>query len=134
MDVWLTYDEAARRLGIKPDSVRRRATARKWAKKPGNDGRTLVLIPSSALPEQAMAIGTDIPPVIATDIPPDIPMIHPEVSALREELASVKSALIGVQDRLKDAQADRDRLATLLEKALEPKDGFWARIFGHRSS
>ena len=31
--IFMTYDDAAKRLGIKSDSVRRRAAARKWQKK-----------------------------------------------------------------------------------------------------
>ena len=30
--IFMTYDDAAKRLGIKSDSVRRRAAARKWQK------------------------------------------------------------------------------------------------------
>jgi hypothetical protein len=33
-----------------------------------------------------------------------------------------------LRDRLTDTQADRDRLATLLEKALEPRPGLLDRI------
>lgn len=42
---WLTYAQAAERLGLSPEAVRHRARRAGWRTMPGNDGRTLVLIP-----------------------------------------------------------------------------------------
>src|SRR5208283_4359429 len=42
---WLTYADAAVRLGVTPEAARRRAIRGKWARMPGNDGRTLVGVP-----------------------------------------------------------------------------------------
>lgn len=42
---WMTYAEAAISLGIKPESVKRQARAKKWPRMLGNDGRALVKIP-----------------------------------------------------------------------------------------
>lgn len=56
----LTYKEAAKKLNIKADSVRRRARNRNWHRVRGNDGITLVAIPSHLLPE-------DVPEDITTD-------------------------------------------------------------------
>lgn len=39
----MTYAEAAERLGIKPDSVKRRARSRRWPRRVGNDGAARVL-------------------------------------------------------------------------------------------
>lgn len=116
---WLTYDEAADRLGILADSVRRRAAARKWPRRKGNDGRARVGIPRDIIP--------DIIPAPTPVITPDNP---DESGRLRTELAAAQAKVEGLEARLADTQAERDRLAGLLEKALETRSGFFARIFG----
>ena len=118
-EIWLTYDEAAARLGILPDSVRRRAAARKWARRLGNDGRARVRIPDDALPP-------DVTPDVRGDVTPAL--TPDELNDARVELAALRAELAGVRDRLADTRADRDRLAALLEKALEPRPGFLERI------
>lgn len=116
--VWLTYDEAAGRLHIKPDSVRRRAAARKWPRRVGNDRLARVGIPRSVIP--------DATPVTIPDITPDNP---DESGHLHIDLAAAQARIEGLEARLSDTQAERDRLAALLEKALEPQPSFFGRIF-----
>ena len=41
----MTYAEAAAFLGIKPESVKRQARAKRWPRMLGNDGRALVKVP-----------------------------------------------------------------------------------------
>ena len=48
--VWLTLDEAAERLGIGRESVRRMARRKRWAKQPGNDGRPRIAVPIERVP------------------------------------------------------------------------------------
>lgn len=121
-EIWLTYDEAAARLGILPDSVRRRAAARKWPRRRGNDGRARVRIPTDALPP-------DVTPDVRRDVTPDLaPDTSVELNEARVEISALKAELAGVRDRLADTQADRDRLAALLEKALEPRPGLIERL------
>ena len=115
---WLTYDEAAERLQIKPDSVRRRAAARKWARRMGNDGKARVRIPDDA-----------IPPDVRGDVTPArTPDMSEELNGARTEIATLRAELAGVRDRLSDTQADRDRLAGLLERALEPRPSLLERL------
>lgn len=117
-ELWLTYEEAAKRLHIKPDSVRRRAAARKWSRRLGNDGLARVRIPTDAIPPD---VGGDVTPARTPDT-------SEELNAARVELSGLRAELAGVRDRLTDAQANRDRLAALLEKALEPRPGLLERI------
>ena len=49
--VWLSYHDLADRLGIKPASAKRRAIERKWPKRRGNDGRSLVAVPREIIDE-----------------------------------------------------------------------------------
>lgn len=117
-ELWLTYEEAAKRLRILPDSVRRRAAARKWGRRMGNDGRARVRIPDDALPPD---VGGDVTP----SLPPDASV---ELKEAQVELAALRAELAGVRDRLSDTQTDRDRLAALLEKTLEPRPGLLERL------
>lgn len=117
-ELWLTYEEAAERLNIKPDSVRRRAAARKWARRLGNDGRARVRIPDDALPPDVRG---DVTPALSPDV-------SAELNEARVEIATLRAELAGVRDRLTDTQADRDRLAGLLEKSLKPRSGLLERL------
>lgn len=57
---------------------------------------------------------------------------RPETGHVREELAAARAEIAGLRDRLTDTQAERDRLAALLERALEPRPGakgLLARLF-----
>lgn len=114
--VWMTYDEAGRRLGIKSDSVRRRAASRKWPKRIGNDGLARVGIPADIIP--------DAPPALHPENPD-------ESGSIRERLAAAESKIQGLEIRLSDTQAERDRLVRLLEQSLEARTvpGFFSNLF-----
>lgn len=112
--IWLTYDEAAKRLGILPDSVRRRAASRKWPRRVGNDRLARVGIPRSIIPESTPAHTPDDPD---------------ESGRLREDLAAAKARIEGLEARLADTQAERDRLTRLLEQTLDRRPGIWSRLF-----
>ena len=113
-EIWMTYDEAAERLRIKPDSVRRRAASRKWPRRQGNDGKARVRIPPEAVPD----ITPDVTPARIPD----------DIAEIRTENAALKTEISGLKDRLKDTQEERDRLSGLLEKALQPRPGLIERI------
>lgn len=111
--IFLTYDQAAERLGIKPDSVRRRARSRKWPRRQGNDGRTMVGIPPDVL-------APDNPPG-----PPPGPPTDPGSAELRVEVRMLR-------ERLDEVREDRDRWRDQAERlASEPRPvvGFLARLF-----
>jgi hypothetical protein len=44
-EVWLTYAQAGERFGLTSDAIRMRARRRGWRSQPGNEGRTLILVP-----------------------------------------------------------------------------------------
>lgn len=126
-EIWLTYNEAAKRLGIKPDSVRRRAAARKWPRRQGNDGLARVRIPTDVI----RTVSPDATPALTPDVTPDAS------GAIREELAEAKATIAGLEARLKDAHNDRDawreraqKLDDRLAEALKPRPGFFDRLLG----
>ena len=54
----LTYAELGELLGIEPESAKRRAVRHGWRRVPGNEGRTLVAVPMTALPVRPAPPGT----------------------------------------------------------------------------
>jgi len=85
----LTYADAAKKLGIKVDSVRRRARNRNWKRIKGNDGLTLVGVPREIIP---------------TDVLPDIHADNPTDKADTDLI--VKNAVLETENRmLKEANA-----------------------------
>ena len=124
---FMTYEDAAKLLRIKPDSVRRRAASKRWPKQRGNDRKARVGIPVDIIPD---------------GIPALTPAIIPDEVALREELAATKQALARMEGqaeattaRLVDLAADRDAWKAQAERlASEPRTvapvSLWSRIFG----
>lgn len=125
--IFFTYDEAAKRLGIKPDSIRRRASARRWPKKMGNDGLARVGIPTTIIP--------DAIPEITPEITPDNYSIREELAKTKEALARAEGYAEATASRLIDLAADRDAWkaqAERLASEARPAVGvsIWSRIFG----
>ena len=111
--VFLTYEEAATRLRIKPDSVRRRARARKWPRQVGNDGLTRVGVPSGLL-EPDKTPGT--PPGAPPGPPPDT-----EAAELRVENRFLR-------EQVKELREERDRWRTQAERLSEPRPSFFEGV------
>lgn len=122
---WLTYAEASERLGIKPESVKRRARSRKWPRRVGNDGAARVLVPFERLEDARTESREDA----SAQIPPDTETLE---RAIRAEARADAAEVM-----LKEARDDRDRWRGIAESlASQPKPaevrGFWSRIFGPR--
>lgn len=119
-DLWMTYAEAGERLGIKPESVKRRARLKAWPKRIGNDGLARVQVP-----------GMTDPPDHPVDGPPDesppksVP--NPPADDTRERLASAETEVRLLRERVEDLTTERDRLLTLLEAR---PVSFWSRLLG----
>lgn len=120
---FLTYDDAATRLGIKADSVRRRARARKWPRRSGNDGLALVGVPNELL------IADNAP-----DDTPDHPPGPPPGAPADVRIAELNVEVKLLRDQLEDLRADRDAWRAQAERlASESRPiGLFAKIFGRR--
>ena len=129
-DDWKTYAEAGAALGIKPESVKRRARAKHWPKIVGNDGLARVKIPD--LPHTGE---------IRPDTPEDTPSLaSPPNPPLGERLAAAETEIRLLRERLTDLTTDRDALRDALARAaashpqtvppvLEVRRSLWARLF-----
>lgn len=114
---WLTYAEAAQRLGIKIDSVKRRARSRRWPRRTSNTGVVQVEIPADVLPDASADVRSDTlpdnhPPIRADDPPPSA---HAEAEAQRARADALA-------EQVKDLRTERDRLLTIIENQSRPVD------------
>lgn len=116
---FMTYAEAARRLGIAPASVKRQAARRSWPKRQSNDGRVMVGIPVDRL-------SSDGPFDCRGDSQADGPPspVHAQIARLEAELAGIRELLGAERRRAETAESDRDRWHAL---AIRP---WWKRLVG----
>jgi hypothetical protein len=112
---WLTYREAARALGMSPESLRARARREHWRKTLGNDGKALVLVP----PDTAC-----IPAASREDEPPaSRPVVRPHpgrdtaLSDLVARLAAAQTELVETSGRLGVAEGTVATLKETLAKS-----------------
>ena len=115
LNEWLTYEEAANRLGIKADSVRRQARAKKWARRKMNDGVVQVEVPGGRLEDRR----EDNPPAqSAPDLTPD--------QAARLAAAEVRADL--AEKHAEEIREDRDKWRDMAQRLSEPRSIF-DRVF-----
>jgi hypothetical protein len=88
---WTTYDEAAVRLGISSDAVRRRAARGRWARTLGNDGLARIQVPDDVSAPRGGNVGGDTAPL---------------VSALEGHIATLKTELASEKERSERAAAE----------------------------
>lgn len=125
----LSYEELAAKLSITPDSARKLARRRRWARKVGNDGKTRVEVPVDRLDADS-DVPRDSPRVIPPDSPPDVlPPVPPDETALviarlEVEVAGLKALVAAERGRADAAVADRDRWHAM---AVRP---WWKRLAG----
>lgn len=118
---WLTYVEAAERLGIKTDSVKRRARARHWPRRTTNSGLVQVAIPADALPDDRPDIRTDDPPTILPENP--LPSAPDQLHKYAIEAAMQRARADALSEQITDLKTERDRLLTIVESyASRPVD------------
>ena len=122
--VWMTYREAGDRLGIKTDSVRRRAASRKWERRPGNDGKTRVGIPAHVIPDNTREVTPDNPDT-SPDITPD--SISVELAEARADVARLEGQADGLRQQIDDLREDRDRWHAV---ATAPRQSWINRLRG----
>lgn len=130
---WLTYADAAARLGIKTDSVKRRARARRWNRRTRNDGIVEICIPGDALPEHRPDNPPDIPDAIRPEDPP-LETLQDRAEAAEREAAAQTARADALAEQIADLRTERDRLLTIIENGSRPARpvGIFDRLFGRR--
>lgn len=111
---WLTYTEAATRLGIKPESVKKRAIRRGWPRQAGNDGLARIRLPDD-LP------ALSVPGPVAGHAAPDTTR-DTTGDDTRERLAAAETEIRLLRERLTDLTADRDALREALALAASHRE------------
>ena len=112
---WLTYKEAAERLGSTPEAIRYRAIRGKWPRTRGNDGRARVQIPEEPNPVRTPSAprahgGSDQALVHA---------LEAHVETLKGEIATLKVQLAAAEARDAQHVAQLAAEQAKTEKAIE---------------
>ena len=121
---WLSYNDMAKALGITPDSARRLVARKRWPRQQGNDGRTLVAVPSERLPpDNAPDASPDDPSDTRGDFTPDIPpAVAPDVSGvltvLTRHIERLEAELAAAVSE-RDVERTRAAQGAVLEAVLE---------------
>src|SRR3982751_491048 len=111
--VWLTYAELGDRLGISPASAKRRANRRKWSKRIGNEGLSLVAVPVEVL--EAGSRGRDVAGDDTEDDAGDDPSDYRLLAEyLKTELQEAKATVLTIRADLRTAEREA---ATARERA-----------------
>jgi chromosome segregation ATPase len=112
---WLTYAEAAARLGVTSDALRRRAFRRNWARRQGNDGRTRVLLPDDLLSASPTCAGDDRPNTSGL-MSALVDTLTTENTRLVAQLATAESRTTAAEARAAAAEAGRDKADARADK------------------
>src|SRR5215471_10489621 len=105
---WMTYGEAAVRLGVTPEAVRRRAFRSQWARQPGNDGRTWVRVPDDAPVTRSPTALPDTPALVLA-LEAHIATLKTDIERLTAELAGERTGRQADQEHAAARQADQEQ-------------------------
>jgi len=124
---YMRYDEAAKRLKIKVESVRVMARRYRWPKHKGNDKRTLVGVPvdriNRAITNTGIDIGADTG--IAPETSNTVHELQKQVAVLATELKHTVEKVTSLEKRCSDLQQDRDAWHEQAQKLAEKKRFWW---------
>jgi hypothetical protein len=119
---WLTYKEAAARLGSTAEAIRYRAIRGRWPRMRANDGRAKIQIPDDPNPVRTPSAprangGSDTS--LAHALESHINTLRGENDVLKQQLATVEIRLLAADARTAaaDARSDAADAALLEERA-----------------
>jgi hypothetical protein len=115
---WLTYGEAAARLGVSIDAIRRRAARGHWARMAGNDGRARIRLPDD-LPIRRLDAAQDDTPTLVRVLEDHVATLKADIARLTAELADERERAGEAEARLREETARADQAVAELagEKA-----------------
>jgi hypothetical protein len=105
---WLTYAEIGKRFGLGTEAARTRVRRLGWRTQPGNDGRTLVLVPEDV----DLRPAGDRPVRPDKDRGLDRPVTEAMTDLLDGALASLEDAVTTLREQLDVANARAERAET----------------------
>jgi hypothetical protein len=98
-DAWLTYREAAERLGSTAEAIRYRALRGKWPRRRGNDGRARVQVPDEPNPVRtpsAQDVRTPSEPRADSAL---VETLKAQIAALEAHVETLKAQLAAAEAR-----------------------------------
>lgn len=116
--IWLTYDELAERLQIERESARQHVKRKRWARRPGNDGKVRIGVPAEGFENRDVPTADpELAPVQEPVHAPAQPPVHDPVvtEVLTRHIERLEAALETALNRAADRDAvtaDRDALAS----------------------
>ena len=133
---WLTYGQAADKLGVSRQAVRQKAIRGRWPRTKGNDGQARVQVPEQ--PYRVPTVSGQAPDVSLLD------SLRDHVASLKAENETLKAQFAGAEGRAvaesarageectKTAQAIAafETLAQRLEAIAEARRPWWRRLVG----
>lgn len=133
---WLTYDELAERLGIERESARQHVKRKRWARRPGNDGKVRIGVPDEVLGERLEpATEGDTDPV--QPLPqnpeqiPQAPAHDPVVTeVLTRHIERLELALEAALNRV----ADRDAVVSERDAMMSERDVLTVQVEALRAA
>jgi hypothetical protein len=108
---WMTYADAGTRLGINAEAVRRRADRGKWARMPGNDGRTRVQVPDDVRAPHTPPVREDTGALVIA--------LEAHITTLKTELTCERAARHAARAAADKATAELVELARRLAAIAE---------------
>jgi hypothetical protein len=110
---WMTYAEAARVLGVNPESVAKRMRRGNWARRLGNDGKPRVGVPVSVLPSVPVSF-LPVPVPVSLDDRDNVPDIAADPEPYVPDIKHPSNAK---PDMVDPVRVLADRLETETERA-----------------
>jgi hypothetical protein len=118
---WMSYPEAAQRLGISREAVRRRAERGHWGRTKGNDGFTKVCVPEDAARSLSGTRAADV----REDATALVSALEGHITSLKAEIETLKAELGASRTRADGMSAEH---ATEIERL---RDGMAAEKADH---
>jgi len=131
MQDWLTYDEAAERLGVSAEAIRCRAKRQRWRRTRGNDGRARIQLPDDlhdhapdrATPGRPGDLTGQMTTLMTAPDERLVAALEAHIQTLTADLAHARAELVAEREAAREAAAAYRRLTDELielQKASAP--------------
>jgi hypothetical protein len=115
---WMTYREAAAKLGVSSQAVRQKCLRGRWPRMRSNTGQALIQLPDEPYG------------VRAPSEPPLVDALREHIATLKLELERANTQLAAESARADKAIAAFEQLAQRLEDIAAARRPWWRRLVG----